>query len=89
MFPDALPDHPVRLHAASSNRKLVGRVPLVRNNRPQPDNNEKSDENNSEFITMDLADDGLTEQKVRTHGKPLTIVSYSSKLDALESLREI
>ncbi len=38
---------------------------------------------------MDLADAGLTEQPFRTHGKPLPIVSYSSHLDALESLREI
>ncbi len=37
---------------------------------------------------MDLADAGLTEQPFRTHGKPLPIVSYSSHLDALESLRD-
>ncbi len=37
---------------------------------------------------MDLADAGLTEQPFRTDGKPLPIVSYSSHLDALESLRE-
>jgi len=38
---------------------------------------------------MDLADAGLTEQPFRTQGKPLPIVSYSSHLDALESLREV
>ena len=38
---------------------------------------------------MDLADAGLTEQPFRTHGKALPIVSYSSHLDALESLRAV
>ena len=37
---------------------------------------------------MDLAAAGLTEQPFRTHGKPLTVVSYSSYRDALEILQQ-
>jgi len=37
---------------------------------------------------MDLAAAGLTEQPFRTHGKPLSVVSYSSYRDALEILRQ-
>lgn len=37
---------------------------------------------------MDLAAAGLREQPFRTHGKPLSIVSYSSHLEAIEVLQQ-
>ena len=37
---------------------------------------------------MDLAAAGLREQPFRTHGKPVTVVSYGSHLQAFESIRE-
>ena len=37
---------------------------------------------------MDLAAAGLREQPFRTHGKPLSIVSYSSQRDALDVLQQ-
>ena len=37
---------------------------------------------------MDLGAAGLTEQPFRTHGKPLAIISYGSKLTALDVFRE-
>ena len=37
---------------------------------------------------MDLAAAGLREQPFRTHGKPLSIVSYSSQLEAIDVLQQ-
>ncbi len=37
---------------------------------------------------MDLGAAGLSEQPFRTHGRPLSTVSYASHLDAIEMLRE-